>query len=225
MELKEDIHRPPCRPRRFQSHLYGIESALVVVLGVVWIMFQSHLYGIESLAGEGQYATRHVSIAPLWNWKCGSPSQGRWHLWFQSHLYGIERSNILFHPEWKLRFNRTFMELKEYNCAFKFRPVFKFQSHLYGIERTKWNDWSPPARVSIAPLWNWKYMPCTIKFRAHMFQSHLYGIESFHFFASSIAPTVSIAPLWNWKWLVLPLLVAVLGFNRTFMELKVMLKS
>ena len=122
---------------------------------------------------------------------------------------------------WATSFNRTFMELKEYNCAFKFRPVFKFQSHLYGIERTKWNDWSPPARVSIAPLWNWKYMPCTIKFRAHMFQSHLYGIESFHFFASSIAPTVSIAPLWNWKPGHQPPRTPGTSFNRTFMELKV----
>ena len=76
------------------------------------------------------------------------------------------------------------------------------------------------ARVSIAPLWNWKILlsllptPCSCFNRTFMelkalslidqharrlFQSHLYGIESIARRVGNDALNVSIAPLWNWK--------------------------
>ena len=97
----------------------------------------------------------------------------------------------------------------------------KFQSHLYGIESDILRFAARSLGVSIAPLWNWKY----IVPRTHVDRHK-----------------VSIAPLWNWKMVESPTLPCptmfqshLYGiesqlsrekgwkeerFNRTFMELK-----
>ena len=157
MELKECTNFSKLDRFGFQSHLYGIERWCEIAWASVACMFQSHLYGIESEGIHGRIASRHqVSIAPLWNWKrkptdfsvYGVESFNRTFMElkaekparlccverFQSHLYGIESYLSVNTPFKELRFNRTFMELKGGR-----RPV----AHR-------------PARVSIAPLWNWK---------------------------------------------------------------------
>ena len=121
----------------------------------------------------------------------------------------------------QLRFNRTFMELKDastfdnavsvlfqshlygiesYDRAEFVAGEILFQSHLYGIESgktlsafceervsiaplwnwkfTTWRTWNRLHRVSIAPLWNWKLSRVLRSCHPSLFQSHLYGIES-----------------------------------------------
>ena len=95
-------------------------------------------------------------------------------------------------------FNRTFMELKGANETCRGLCLW-FQSHLYGIERPLYSSPSSSMGVSIAPLWNWKFV--------------------FLYFLGEVT-TVSIAPLWNWKFLTCLVNKLRLGFNRTFMELK-----
>ena len=159
-----------------------------------------------------------VSIAPLWNWKSSRPSR------------------------WRCRdgFNRTFMELKEFSVYSKGRSK-EFQSHLYGIESRDIVCAFCAYRVSIAPLWNWKFGRSLLKYRcscfnrtfmelkvlrpsylltASRFQSHLYGIERSLLCRHKQEHKVSIAPLWNWKSIFLRLSKPLQGFNRTFMELK-----
>ena len=182
----------------FQSHLYGIESDVGLILHLCHFrfnrtfmelkeisnhfnlqhnLFQSHLYGIESDNFQFVKRVALVSIAPLWNWKNGwyvKPNDG---YLFQSHLYGIE----------------SVVEEPPQRCE------IVFQSHLYGIERTKHLEQCCRYLVSIAPLWNWKKMtpftffssqsfnrtfmelkvryPLMVRFSI-LFQSHLYGIES-----------------------------------------------
>ena len=97
---------------------------------------------------------------------------------FQSHLYGIERSSAYG----------------------KVPRMVLFQSHLYGIESCDACLMAAADRVSIAPLWNWKFAPVLVPPCWH---------------------GVSIAPLWNWKKLIPKIvLINFLSFNRTFMELK-----
>ena len=152
-------------------------------------------------------------------------------------VWGVARLYSTF-----VRFNRTFMELKDSRDATT-NNGSTFQSHLYGIEssivRSKLLD---TISVSIAPLWNWKQPTVTNSWiylcfnrtfmelkemvsynllRRFKFQSHLYGIESLSDVKVSDIPFVSIAPLWNWKTVLMPILMPVIGFNRTFMELKV----
>ena len=226
----------------FQSHLYGIESSLVIAAIPVWTRFQSHLYGIESIefksykdAQDGfnrtfmelKVAKRllhtqplGVSIAPLWNWKYLSE-------WLAEHVWG---------------FNRTFMELKDAATTFsKFTP--KFQSHLYGIEsgkKTGTSVWRSGFNRTFMEL---KVAMLSAEEADCKFQSHLYGIERELAEEFQNAWLVSIAPLWNWKLSVvckfstslsfqshlygIERMVAILqqtrsgSFNRTFMELKV----
>ena len=161
-------------------------------------LFQSHLYGIESCMVVSVNGLVRVSIAPLWNWKCHSQPttphpQGFNRTFmelkvarmsafilpveFQSHLYGIESTHVLLSSE----------------------RVRWFQSHLYGIESRNGRAHHQEHDVSIAPLWNWKIWPPRPCPSAHRFQSHLYGIESHVRHAQRLADLVSIAPLWNWK--------------------------
>ena len=90
---------------------------MACVLPMMTMPFQSHLYGIESCVPSPKHRSRHA---------------------FQSHLYGIESCNALGKYGRLLRFNRTFMELKEHG-----NRVARLDT-----------------LVSIAPLWNWK---CSIK--------------------------------------------------------------
>ena len=52
-----------------------------------------------------------------------------------------------------LRFNRTFMELKD-AVEILFPALLTFQSHLYGIESDILRFAARSLGVSIAPLWN-----------------------------------------------------------------------
>ena len=70
MELKDGRKAKDTRTLEFQSHLYGIESAILKKARGITGRFQSHLYGIESLL-RGVLLQLFVK--------------------FQSHLYGIER--------------------------------------------------------------------------------------------------------------------------------------
>ena len=77
-----------------------------------------------------------------------------------------------------------------------------FQSHLYGIESGIYRRRSTKTRVSIAPLWNWKKWSVITCSAVLAFQSHLYGIER-----GQELSNLRFAD----------------RFNRTFMELKVLL--
>ena len=50
MELKDGSSKLTITANMFQSHLYGIESALGLHRVLTGAWFQSHLYGIERLA-------------------------------------------------------------------------------------------------------------------------------------------------------------------------------
>ena len=76
MELKEYSWVYRLRTRTFQSHLYGIERSLSLIIWHRMLVFQSHLYGIER------------------NFKNKASLMQEW---FQSHLYGIERRQIAFY--------------------------------------------------------------------------------------------------------------------------------
>ena len=67
MELKEVSRIIAIKVWKFQSHLYGIESASAMKLDETLQVFQSHLYGIESCDACRMAAADRVSIAPLWN--------------------------------------------------------------------------------------------------------------------------------------------------------------
>ena len=120
-----------------------------------------------------------------------------------------------------LSFNRTFMELK---VSFKYcvKSSSVFQSHLYGIESEHVDDGRCRSVVSIAPLWNWKFVwglngcragqgfnrtfmelkawNVVVDDAVEQFQSHLYGIErKDRILLKWCSGSVSIAPLWNWK--------------------------
>ena len=138
----------------FQSHLYGIESAVSVLLvrlpnrfnrtfmelkvnGIGSLVggifqFQSHLYGIESTILLQlslmllTFQSHLYGIESLFPWGVIIGVE------FQSHLYGIESSERIDAPTTGLCFNRTFMELKV-PCD---------------PEESARNN------VSIAPLWN-----------------------------------------------------------------------
>ena len=176
MELKVWTFFAQISVLMFQSHLYGIESVAPVVpadsiqvsIAPLWNWkvvampsqartqsfnrtfmelkesnktfetnlrkFQSHLYGIESCCALRYFTTDLVSIAPLWNWKLVAQLYILLRIMFQSHLYGIER------------LVRVYILLG-----------VMFQSHLYGIESLP-DEWCRMCgRVSIAPLWNWKW--------------------------------------------------------------------
>ena len=222
MELKERKRKKAKSKPKFQSHLYGIESFLIntvriclmsfnrtfmelkailrssvscrfaVSIAPLWNWkrqcsmticgttrrFQSHLYGIESNSQiRGQHRERNVSIAPLWNWKwLWLWSMGCRRL-FQSHLYGIERrKNFKILIEY-LCFNRTFMELKATYFQVADGKV-SFQSHLYGIER-----WAERLVRGKTLSFNRTFMELKV----------MRSTASMCFFV------VSIAPLWNWK--------------------------
>ena len=141
-------------------------------------LFQSHLYGIESAVSWQRSTCHWVSIAPLWNWKmlakimrASKPecfnrtfmelkdkrkqaAIARWR--FQSHLYGIESRSSMPMTCKGMPFQSHLYGIERCGRAICTPPFFSFQSHLYGIERG-WRQGKPRWRVvSIAPLWNWK---------------------------------------------------------------------
>ena len=93
MELKEYSWVYRLRTRTFQSHLYGIERSLSLIIWHRMLVFQSHLYGIESEPVDGG-------------------------IWIQ---YGFNRTFMELKATEEKRqrkvakagFNRTFMELKD----------------------------------------------------------------------------------------------------------------
>ena len=222
MELKEEhrgaLHRPATSFNRTFMELKVHISTLLKL----WNSFQSHLYGIESVIHIIVYSSfGFVSIAPLWNWKLGvAPSavsaQSRFNRTFMElKVFFISLSlwaaSVSIAPLWNwkiapnrtkvaaLCFNRTFMELKDW-MRLAMVLLILFQSHLYGIEsHVEHVAILSVKTVSIAPLWNWKTSGATIGLSLVPFQSHLYGIES--------------------VWLLLAFSNST-SFNRTFMELK-----
>ena len=141
--------------------------------------FQSHLYGIESISLFMTMSVVAVSIAPLWNWKTGTPD-GR---------------------KCAAGFNRTFMELKVGKKKLRLFS-FKFQSHLYGIESEIGSTEIHMLSLFQSHLYGiesqitvrWRVLPNRFN-RTFMelkvlcpcgvlpispFQSHLYGIERRH---------------------------------------------
>ena len=126
----------PCSPARLHGfNRTFMELKVIRQVGHALLAeFQSHLYGIERMLSTRQRRACRVSIAPLWNWKCGDV---------------LPRRSIS-------RFNRTFMELKVKTVKGA-KMATGFQSHLYGIERCKYLCQDLRGSVSIAPLWNWKW--------------------------------------------------------------------
>ena len=229
----------------FQSHLYGIESKSVRLAPSTHARFQSHLYGIEREIRR-LFATKTDGFnRTFMELKVGSTSLASSSGVFQSHLYGIESfvwdknifvKRVSIAPLWNW---------KQYSSVAPW-PFVLFQSHLYGIEsgsniiRKRWN------MVSIAPLWNWKVflvrlvlpvycfnrtfmelkvVSICISLAGTWFQSHLYGIESLQGEGGRFSLSVSIAPLWNWKYHEGHERPTRWRFNRTFMELKEVIKE
>ena len=139
-----------------------------------------------------------VSIAPLWNWKVYLKLKPLPLLLFQSHLYGIERHQSSLVSEVLECFNRTFMELKVASGAWLGLPP-KFQSHLYGIESVQCNPTKKQVKVSIAPLWNWKFWGFGYLCLHHCFNRTFMELKVGKGLKSIGSSIVSIAPLWNWK--------------------------
>ena len=167
---------------------------------------------------------RSVSIAPLWNWK----RRQRW---------DVQQGES---------FNRTFMELKDVLPSALENSVL-FQSHLYGIESEGGAQDCNGTRVSIAPLWNWKrtnrrqtlvlpsFNHTFLELKAGRapdmgttrvtFQSHLYGIESDIHATNAHATSMFQSHLYGIESSCRsPWTCRRLGFNRTFMELKAIIK-
>ena len=140
-----------------------------------------------------------VSIEPLWNWKRKCERLKAVNLRFQSNLYGIESVDTLLRWVALLRFNRTFMELKDYKGVRSGRYLCTFQSNLYGIESGIADTGGWTNGVSIEPLWNWKRLRRISFYVFRPFQSNLYGIESLLMLIKLKMRGVSIEPLWNWK--------------------------
>ena len=119
-----------------------------------------------------------VSIAPLWNWKVilrrflsSLPGFNRTFMELKGHFRLAQNGGpaVSIAPLWNWKytslksssramssFNRTFMELKEQRICARAKG-HAFQSHLYGIESRKLVGLVADERVSIAPLWNWKF--------------------------------------------------------------------
>ena len=139
---------------------------------------------------------------------------------FQSHLYGIESDRVRCSWKSSASFNRTFMELKaEIDSNSSIWNVF--QSHLYGIESADEPDERVPRRVSIAPLWNWKWGVLFLPTRQRFVSiAPLWNWKILLDYEQETNINVSIAPLWNWKWNISEAFNEDESFNRTFMELK-----
>ena len=121
--------------RRFQSHLYGIESWHTLnAARCANSSFNRTFMELKGARSTAEAVMVWVSIAPLWNWKDDGRQRQIRHARFNRTF--MELKAVIPRPPTPspAGFNRTFMELKDSSPV---KPVNScvFQSHLYGIER------------------------------------------------------------------------------------------
>ena len=182
-----------------------------------------------------------VLLVPLWNWNVGSFCQFDLERQFYSYLYGIETGKAKATFLYIIKFYSYLYGIETFDLQEKNLEYYRFTRTFMELKLDKVYGQFKSDGVLLVPLWNWnilgdslyqKLLGFTRTFMelkriflisplvALAFYSYLYGIETHYYQRRCNMCYVLLVPLWNWNNGIPGTDANLVGFTRTFMELK-----